>query len=414
MANIIWTTELRFVVAIFLGLLVGLEREASMADKKVRLFGGVRTFALISIFGFSCGWLQQQHVEFAIPVGLLSVLFLALIAYYTKTKLEHFGTTSEVSALITFIVGVLTCSADIWLAAAIGIVNALLLSEKSQLEGLVERLDKVEFLAIVKFLIVSVIILPILPNQSYTQFDLNPHHIWRIVVLVSSIGFVGYFLTKQYGHKIGLWLSGVLGGIVSSTAVSVAMGRIAQNHAARSSEALRATILACSVMYVRLLVFIWIIHPALAFALWWKLLSLMIIGVTISFTIRQRHDVAAVDGDGVSNLQNPFEIKPAAWFAILFIALTIISEYAKMYFGQSGLLLLSGIVGAVDIDPYILSLARSSASFTNAAATAIIIAAMSNTLFKGFYFGSFAKNMRMESLLRFGVWAALHIPFWFS
>ena len=413
MADFVWTTELRFVVALFLGLLVGLEREASMADKKLRMFGGVRTFALISLFGFACGWLHAQRIELAIPVGIFAVLALAVVAYFTKTKLEHYGTTSEISALLTFIVGVLCFLADIWLAAAIGIVNALLLSEKSQLEGLVERLDRNEFLAIIKFLIVTVIILPILPNRSFTQFDLNPFHIWRIVVLVSTVGFFGYVLTRKYGNRMGLWLSGVMGGIVSSTAVSVAMGRLAQSKAEQTSEALRATILACSVMYVRILVLIWAINPAFASIIWWRLLMLMSIGIAIALTIKDHHPKPASDEPQVSNLQNPFEIKPAAVFAVLFVLLSVVSQYTKMQFGTSGLFALSAIAGATDIDPYILSLARGNEVLLSSASTAIIIAMMSNTVFKGFYFGGFVKPARIRAMMLFGIWAALHLPLCF-
>ncbi len=419
MNDFIATTEVRFLIALFLGLLVGLEREAAMADRHRRMFGGVRTYALISLFGFACGWLAKEGASWMLPAGLASITALALLAYFTKTKFETYGTTSEVAALLTFLVGVLAMLADAWLPAALGIVTALLLSEKSQLEGLVEKLDRTEFLAIVKFLIVTVIILPILPDRSYTRFFINPYHVWRIVVLVSAVGFVGYFLTRQFGEKIGLRLSGLLGGIVSSTAVSVAMGRIARTRPEEGSGALQSAILACSVMYVRILVLLFFIQPAIGAGLWWRMLALAAAGILISFTVRPPKGESAPastapPAERMGNLRNPFEVRPAALFAMLFVLLSILSEYAKQQFGDSGLFGLSIVAGAIDVDPYILSISRGAGfSQLSQAITAIVIAAMSNTIFKGMYFSIQAGRGAGPIMLRFGVWALLHLPFCF-
>jgi uncharacterized membrane protein (DUF4010 family) len=264
-----WTAGLRFAVALGLGFLVGLEREGAQPDDRKIFFGGVRTFPILSMYGFACAWLAANGQSFMLPVGLVSVLALAAVSYIEKTKTGRFGATTEASALLTFATGALTVLTDLRLAMALGVTNTLLLSEKATLEAYVERLDKVEFLAIVKFLIVTVIIYPALPNREFTAYRLNPSRIWQIVMVVSSVGFVGYFLTRKFGHRVGLWLSGLLGGIVSSTAVSVAAGRIAQKDEAQGAAALQATLLASSVMYLRVLVFIGFLNPA-AFSLLWR------------------------------------------------------------------------------------------------------------------------------------------------
>jgi uncharacterized membrane protein (DUF4010 family) len=373
-----WTFELRFVVAFALGLLVGLERESASSDRKLQYFAGVRTYTIISLYGFGCAWLHHINVAFALPVGMISIASLAVTGYIAKFKEGRIGSTSEVVALLTFIIGALTMLTDVWVAMSLGIISTILLSEKAGLDSFVDRLDKSEFLAVLKFLLVTVIILPVLPNQEYTQFKLNPTRIWQIVIMVSTIGFVGYFLTKKFGNKLGLWLSGLLGGIASSTAVSIATARIAKNHPEKSGNALQASLLASSVMYLRILTLIWLINPVFVGFLWWKMVILSAIGGFMLIGIKSTH--ATANGTDETTLQNPFEIRPAMMFGIIFVSLSVITILAQRAFGSAGLLALSAITGVTDIDPFILSLVHQTASPEHLAVSAIIIAAMSNTI----------------------------------
>ncbi len=409
MSSFEWTYELRFIVALALGLLIGLERESRNVEHSGKTFAGVRTYALISLFGFGCGWLYHLNIQFAVPVGVIAVSGLILSAYLAKLKTGRVGWTSEMAALLTFIVGVLSLLADVWVPMALGITATLLLSEKSEIEKYVEKLDKSEFLAVIKFLLVTIIILPALPDKEYTRFKLNPTHIWQIVIMVSTIGFVGYFLIKKFGNRVGLWLSGVLGGIVSSTAVSIAVGNIAKKDPVRGKNALQASIFASSVMYIRILVLILILNPALIPFLWWRLVALSLIGVALGLSIKTNEQPSSVNS--VSTLQNPFELKPAVMFAALFVLLSIITVLVKQYFGNSGLLSLSAIVGVTDIDPFILSLVRNQSTVETLMISAVIISMMSNTIIKGVYFSTLAKDMKKPTYIRYAIWALLHIPF---
>jgi uncharacterized membrane protein (DUF4010 family) len=403
-----WSNELRFIVALALGFLIGLERESSSTEHKGKVFAGVRTYTIISLLGFGCGWLYRINVTMAIPVGMLSIAALVVMEYLGKLKEGRVGWTSEVSALLTFIIGALSLLADVWVAMALGITTTFLLSEKAELESYVEKLNKSEFLAVLKFLVVTLIILPALPDKDYTQFNLNPTHIWQIVVMVSTIGFVGYFLMKKFGGKVGLWVSGLMGGMVSSTAVSIAVGRIAKNNPEQGSNALQASILASSIMYLRILAIIWIINPGIIHELWWKLVILTMIGVVIAFTIKP---AAQKPGQHqVSTLQNPFEIKPAIIFAILFVLLSVITILVKKFLGNAGLIILSAVVGVTDIDPFILSLVRQSQPIEHIIVSAIIVAMMSNTIIKAIYFAVQAKHEQKRTYLLYGIWALLHIP----
>ena len=405
------SNELRFVVAIALGFLIGLERETTKQEHKKLIIGGVRTFPIISMTGFGCGWLFKIGVEFILPLGLLAICILIGIAYFAKIKEGRFGITSEVTAVLTFLIGALSLLADIWIPMALGIINALLLSEKAELESYVARLDKVEFLAVLKFLLITIIIYPVLPDKDYTQFKLNPTRIWQIIMLVSSIGFIGYYLTKKFGSRVGLKLSGIMGGIVSSTAVAISSGRIAQKDPQRAKYALQSSILASSIMYLRILVLIWIINYTFVQDLWWRLLILSAIGVILSFGITE--DSGVNNHSEITGLKNPFEIKPAVIFAFLFIVLTIVSDYVKTYIGNDGLISLSIIVGITDIDPFILSIVNNTKDIHKIIIQSILIAMMSNTIVKSIYFGYLSPTTRKETLTRFSIWSLLHLPFIF-
>jgi uncharacterized membrane protein (DUF4010 family) len=386
---------------------VGLERESRGGSLANKLTAGLRTYTLISLFGFGCAWLYRLNIEFIVPVGIIVIGGMILASYLAKQKSGAVGWTSEIAALLIFVVGVLSLLADIWIPMAVGIFTTLLLSEKAELEKYIEKLDKSEFLAVVKFLIVTIIILPALPDKNYTQFDLNPYKIWQIVILVSSIGFVGYFLMKKFGDKVGIWLSGLLGGIASSTAVSIAMGNIAKKNEAIAKRAFQATILASSVMYIRILVIIYLLNIAIAYEIWWKLFVLFIVGLLLAATTRDNNSETSTGS--ISTIQNPFEIKPAVIFAFLFVLLSIVTILVKQFFGGSGVLVLSAIVGVTDIDPFILSLINKQLPVGTIVESAIIISMMSNTIIKGIYFGFLAKGLRKQVALYFFIWVIIHI-----
>lgn len=403
-----WTPELRFLVALALGFLVGLERESTKIEEQKMVFGGVRTHPIISLLGFGCAWFYKIGATFMLPIGLLSIAALTSIAYIAKIKVERYGSTSEISALLTFVTGALALLVDVWIAMALGVVNTILLSEKAALESYVERLNKVEFLATIKFLLVTVIILPVLPNQEYTRFKLNPTTIWEIVILVSTIGFVGYFLSKKFGQKIGMWLSGALGGIISSTALTMAVGRIARKNPQRAEEALQASVLASSVMNLRVLVLIWVINASVVPLLAWRLILLFLIGVALAVRIMWRS--TSNNAEGVPTLQNPFEIRPAMAFAALFVVLSVVTGVVQKALGDAGVLGLSAIVGVTDIDPYILSLVHGTAPLSSIIVPAIIIAMLSNTIAKGVYFAVLSPSTRRETIVTYSAWALLHVP----
>ena len=401
-------SELRFALALALGFLIGLERERSGAAKQGRVFAGVRTFTLVSLFGFACAWLHNLGLATAVTVGLVAIAGLAAFEYYAKLRENRIGWTTEAAVLLTYAIGVLALLGPAWVPLALGIIGTLLLSEKARIEGLVEKLDNAEFLAVLKFLIVTALILPIVPDRAFTKFAINPHKLWLIVVMVSSVGFAGYFMIKKLGAKFGWWLSGLAGGIVSSTAVSVAAGRVAQQQPGQAHHALQAALLASSVMYLRILALVAFLNGAFVPALGWKLAVLSATGFVLAWLVRPKAE--PVERGPVGTLQNPFEILPALGFALLFVVLMVATKLVQAHFGQSALLALAAVVGVADIDPFILSLVQSNPEPQRLFVAAILVAMMMNTLAKGFYFSSLASTVRRPALLRFALWAALHLP----
>jgi uncharacterized membrane protein (DUF4010 family) len=297
--------------------------------------------------------------------------------------------------------------AEVWIPTAAAVLGTLVLTEKTEIERNVERLDRAEFLAVLKFLLVTCIVLPMLPDRNFTAWEINPASTWKIVVMVSSVGFVGYFLIRKLGGRMGLWVSGLVGGIVSSTAVSVAMGRLAGREPAKAGGALQAALLASSVMYMRILVLVWIVHPDFGRALVWRLGALCLVGVLLAATVPRA--ASTEEGEGTATLQNPFEILPALGFAALFTLFSVATSVVKTFLGSSGLVLLALVVGVVDIDPFILSAVRNS-GVDRIVVASILMAMLSNTVAKGVYFGAQAKPMRRQALLRYCGWALLHLP----
>jgi uncharacterized membrane protein (DUF4010 family) len=255
---------------------------------------------------------------------------------------------------------------------------------------------------------VTVVIYPVLPNVSYTAYNLNPAKLWQIVVLVSAIGFAGYILSRKLGPRLGLPLSGLLGGIASSTAVSVATGRLARETPAQAGAALQATLLASSVMYVRLIVLIAVFGSGFSHGLDWRLGVLGLIGLVLALTVIPGQD-ARRDGGSVPVIQNPVEIRVALLFALLFVVLKVGTALAREHFGQAGVMALGALSGLADVDPFVLSLVQGALS-GSLMVKAVLMALMVNTMAKGVYFASLSRSNRVPCLWRYGLWTASHVP----
>ncbi|MDX1414232.1 MAG: MgtC/SapB family protein [Candidatus Promineifilaceae bacterium] len=380
----------RFGVALFIGLLVGLQREYSYdqtLQTNEKAFGGVRTFALYGLLGCAGAYLADLFTQPLIFIAtLLAVALLIAVSYYVTALAGKQGMTTEVAALVTVAAGALCYWDQIALAVALGVITTALLSFKIELHGFVERLTRDDIVAALKFALITAIILPILPNEAIwpPPFDvLNPYRIWLMVVLISGISFLGYVLFKLLGSRRGISLTGLLGGLVSSTATTLSFSQRSRNNIDLAKPFAMAIIIAWTVMFIRVLIEVFVVNRALFEVVW---LPVAIPGIAAlafaAYLFLSPHD----DDEEDVVVSNPFELRSAITFGLLFGVILLIAHAAQLYLGDTGVYISSFVSGLADVDAITLSVAELSGSgelSLTVAARAIVIAIMANTLVKG-------------------------------
>lgn len=377
----------RFGIALLLGMLIGLEREHSRTHLGNKMFAGVRTFALISLAGSMAAMIADEFNSpqlLTVVIGVVGV-WVAL-AYVTIARLGQVGITTEVSSLIALLAGILCYLDYIIFASAIAVTATLLLSLKPALHSFATALSREDVYATLKFAVITVIVLPILPNENFgpEPFDvLNPYRIWLMVVFISGISFAGYVLMKILNASAGIGITGLLGGLVSSTAVTLSLSQRSKAQAAFVRSIALAAVAAWTVMIPRVLLQAGIINMALVRTLWLPLTvmggALLAYAVFLFFT-RKGHDSDQVE------VRNPFELKPAFIFGLLYGVILVISRAAEVYFGNTGVYVSSVIAGIADLNAITLTMAELSQPMGNldpgVAAQAITLAIISNTVVK--------------------------------
>ncbi len=383
---------LQAIAALGIGLLIGLEREYGLrkVDGKPvhRAAAGIRTFALVALAGNLLTWLPEGLRMPGVAIGLAFVAAMALISY-TRTssgKRGDTGTTSEVTLVITYILGVLAGLGLVLPATVAAIAIFTLLHFKSMLHHFSHSLSPIDIRQAIQFLVIAVVILPILPNENYGPFDsFNPQRIWMMVVLISGIGFAAYAGIKVLGHRAGLGLTGMLGGLVSSTAVTLAMSRMCRDNPALQSSCLLAILIACTTMFPRILVLTLLFSPAITGKVLLPVLAIVAVSLLmIAYMWRQtRHQ--NIDPQQLELTHtNPLSLQTALTFALLYGIVVFFSHYAQAEFGDQGLLAVAGLSGLTDVDAITLSLSEITGTQITAllAAQGILLAAAANSLVK--------------------------------
>lgn len=382
---------IRFAAAIGLGLLLGLERQRKMNHEM--MFGGVRTFALIALLGAAGAFAQQElELTWLAPLTFVAVAALIVVAYAVTAGKGEIGITTEVSALLAFVLGGLCGWGQIGIASALAIACLLLLTLKGYLHHLAERVEAADVEATLKFAIISVIILPLLPNETFgpPPIDvINPYKIWLMVVLIAGLNFVGYVLVKVLGNEHGLGLTGILGGLVSSTAVTLSFAQRSRQEPAQSSAFALAIVLAWTIMFIRVVVMVALVSRGLSAILAVALAMMAAVGLLAAFVLWRRNRSRKTGA--IAAGANPFELGEAIRFGLLFGAVTVAANAAQAYFGEAGLYLAGAIAGLTDVDAISLSMANLAAgdpASTAVAARTIVIAVVANTLVKAGMTGS--------------------------
>ncbi|MCB9421882.1 MAG: MgtC/SapB family protein [Ardenticatenaceae bacterium] len=380
----------RFGVALFIGLLVGLQREFSYDEEDKpdqKTFAGVRTFTLMSLAGCTAAYVAELLGSAWGFVGIVAILGgLVGISYFISASRGETGVTTEVAAILIMLVGALAFWDEMALAVALGVVVTALLSLKVELHRFAERISREDVLATLKFAIISAIVLPVLPNQSFwpAPFDvLNPYKIWLMVVLISGISFLGYVLVKVVGSQRGVGLTGLLGGLVSSTAVTLSFSQRSQKNAQLAKPFALAITIAWTVMFARVLVVVGALSVPLLRVVWLPITAAGVAGLAYGVYL---YFAPHADDDEEVSVTNPFELGPAVTFGLLYGVILLVSRAAQMYFGDTGVYVSSILSGLADVDAITLSMTELSgqgALTLETAARAITFAAMSNTVVKG-------------------------------
>jgi len=406
-------------ISILVGALIGTQREINQQKNKLLDFAGFRTFTLVSLFGYLVGYLSFEIFKsnYLVFIGILGIFLLVIIAYHATTKVypKEISAITEVGVLITFLLGILISLSLYIEALTIAIVMTSILFLGNALHKFTKKLNQVEIFATLKFSIISIVILPLLPNKNYTPLNLpyfgnifqnqtfiskdllsqldvfNFYYIWLMVVFISGIAYVGYILMKTIGAQRGIMVTGFLGGLMSSTALTSSFSIESRKLNYLSIPLIIGVVIACSTMFFRIIFEVGILNPNLLLGLTLSLGIMGLVGFICAYYIFKKTKLNTVKK---LDLKSPFSIIPALKFAIFFLIIIFISKLFTIIFGERGIYIISFLSGIADVDAITISLSKLalSGSISNSSAQiGILIAAFSNTIFKGgiaYYLGS--------------------------
>lgn len=370
----------QLAVSFGLGLLLGLERE-----RRGPSIAGIRTFPLISLFGTVCAQLGMAFGGWIVAAGLLVLAAVIVPANFVQVRkgIVDPGTTTEIAALLLYVVGALIAIG--YLAAALVIAGAMavLLHSKRPLHNFARAVGERDMRAMMVFVLLSLVILPVLPNKDFGPYGVwNPFKLWLMVVLIVGISLGGYIAYKLFGARAGALLGGIIGGMVSSTATTVSYARRTGSEAALASLSAFVIVTASCISIVRVLVEIGAVAPRRFGEMAWPLVAMLVVCILIAFALYfpSRRQTAKMPEQ-----KNPAELKPAFLFGALYALVLLAVAVAKQYFGSAGLYLVAIISGLTDLDAITLStgqLADSNKIEARIAWQVILTAVLSNLLFK--------------------------------
>lgn len=381
-----------FLIALFIGALVGIDREKRKMDLDFGGIGGLRTFILLAEAGALSAWLALKldaMVIFA-TTGVM-VVAASLVGYvmHARTMKTFPGMTTEVAAVVVFLLGGATLFGYANVAVALAIVTSVVLAYKQPLHGLVAKIGQDDFYAGLRLLVATFVVLPVLPNHAVDPWGtLNPYKVWLLVILIASISLIGYAVSRILGPRRGASLTGLFGGLVSSTAVALEYAKRSRQEDARAGlvDALAAgMMLSWVVMFGRILVAAGVVHGPLVRPLLAPMITLAVTTAVCGW-VMYRRTVAGDAADAAHGvpLKNPFSLLAAAKFGLLFVAVLLVLKVVQQHAPGQGVYAVAILAGLTDVDAITLSMAEfaRTGGANETAVTAIILAAASNTLSK--------------------------------
>ncbi len=386
----------KIILVLFLSFLVGLEREEHKGGSESYAFGGVRTFPLIGLIGYAMALISGTEL-IPIALGFAAVAGFMLVSYRHKIQTSAAaGVTSEMSGLVTYLLGPLVYNDYFWVATTLAVLSLLLLELKVGLESLARRTAPGEILTFAKFLLLTAVILPVLPDAPLGRFHINPFRTWLVVVAVSTVSYGSYVVQKvtKARERGGVVLAAVLGGAYSSTVTTVVLSRRARDER-RPHLFAGGILMASGIMYLRLAALVGLFSAALFDLIGIPFLVLSALAVVAGWIWTRVPDPASDPVAREFEPKNPLELGAALVFAAIFLLTLVATQLAVSYMGKGGVYGLAAIMGLSDVDPFIMGMtqAAGATATVGVAAAGIIIAAAANNVAKGVYAFSFADRV---------------------
>ena len=379
------------LVSASLGALLGLERQWSgqRSHPKAETVAGARTFALWGVLGTLCAWIDRGHQPGIFLAGFVGmVLLVSLFLFRRAVRDRDIGLTTGAVSLATYLLGGLVSYGEVKTSVVVAVSLVVLLASKDWLHKMSRKFTSTDVYQALQFAAVTGIVLPLVPDRPYGPYGaFNPFNIWLMVVLVSGLGFAGYVAVRIFGGNRGLAMTGLLGGLASSTATTLAMSRESRAQPGLGSVCALAVILACTVMLVRVAILVGAVSPTLlgAAAPWLALMAVPAL-IFAAWSWRHFHREETAGAAPAAEARNPLSLRVAVQFAILYALIVLLVKWAQDVFGGAGLYVASFLSGLTDLDAISLSLAQLQKTghlLANEGARALLIAAMANALLKG-------------------------------
>ncbi|MBQ8008012.1 MAG: DUF4010 domain-containing protein [Bacteroidaceae bacterium] len=409
-----------FLLVILFSLLIGLSIHRLNLNKESErfLFGTDRTFTFIGILGYLLYILDPvEYRLYILGAVILGVLF-AINYFIKQLKYQLFGVTTIVIALITYALPPIVVTQPSWLYIMVVVAVLLFMEMKHNFAELAQKMKNDEMVTLAKFLAISGIILPILPNENLLpEINLTPYTVWLATVVVSGISYLSYLLKRYVFQESGTLVSGIIGGLYSSTAtISVLARKGKETTGAEAEECVAAMLMAVSMMFLRFLVLIGIFSRETLMIIWPYMLVMSAVAFLVGIRVhmKNRQQLAKdVSSRNDTDSSNPLEFKVALIFAVLFVVFTLVTHYTLVYAGNSGLHVLSFISGLSDITPFILNLLESTGSIqVDVVAACSMQAIISNicvNMCYALFFSGGNKSMKPLILRGFGIVIAVNI-----
>jgi uncharacterized membrane protein (DUF4010 family) len=400
---------IKFILILTFSLLLGLEqRRHHINENEDQLFGTDRTFTFIGLLAYVLFIADPvNYIPFLIGFALIGLL-LGIQYYHKIGQNGKYGLTSTILALLTYCLPIMVFTQPVWLVLSF-IVSLLIITElKNHFITISKKASEEEFITLAKFIALAGVILPLLPENNISeQIPVSPYHLWLAIIVVSGISYCSYLLKKFIFPDSGIMITGLLGGIYSSTATTVILAR-KEKQGLAGPQTVAAIMIANGMMYLRILVLAFIFNMAVAQFLVLPFLAMFGVSYLLSRfnsgKVQDSFSQDTVENNGSSG-KNPLEFRTAAIFGLLFVIFALITDFVLKKYGSSGVANLAYVVGVTDIDPFLLNILQQKDGIAEMAITlAIINATNSNNLLKMIYAISLSsKNIKRNLATNFSI-----------